>query len=112
VPTFVLTHHPRQPLEMKGGTTFHFVTDGIHAALKLAKQAAKDKDVRIGGGVATIQQYLHERLIDELHLAFRPILMGSGENLFAGLDMLALGYKCTEHVATEFALHVLLKRQA
>jgi dihydrofolate reductase len=77
---------------MKGGTTFHFVTDGIHAALQRAKEAAKDKDVRIGGGVATIQQYLRARLIDELHLAIRPILMGSGENLFAGMDMAQLGY--------------------
>ena len=107
VPTFVLTHHPRNSLEMEGGTTFHF-----ESALRRAKDAAKEKDVRIGGGVATIQQYLRAKLIDELHLAFRPILMGSGENLFAGLDMLALGYKCTEHVATEFALHVMLKRQA
>jgi dihydrofolate reductase len=84
VPTFVLTHHPRKAVEMKGGTTFHFVTDGIHSALQRAKDAAKDKDVRIGGGVATIQQYLRTKLIDELHLAFSPILMGSGENLFTG----------------------------
>src|SRR5437762_10454642 len=112
VPTFVLTHHPRKSLEMEGGTTFHFVSDGIESALRRAKDAAKEKDVRIGGGVATIQQYLRAKLIDELHLAFRPILMGSGENLFAGLDMLALGYKCTEHVATEYAVHVMLKRQA
>src|SRR6478672_12012587 len=86
VPTFVLTHHPRERVEMKGGTTFHFVTDGIYAALQRAKDAANGKDVRIGGGVATIQQYLRARLIDELHLVFRPILLGSGENLFAGLD--------------------------
>ena len=112
VPTFVLTHHPRKPLEMNGGTTFHFVTDGINAALQLAKQAAKDKDVRIGGGVATIRQYLRESLIDELHLAFRPILMGSGENLFAGIDLPTLGYVCSQHVSTEHALHVVLKRQA
>jgi dihydrofolate reductase len=111
VPTFVLTHHARQPLEMKGGTTFHFVTDGIQSALQRAKQAAKDKDVRIGGGVATIQQYLRAGLIDELHLAFRPVLMGSGENLFAGLDMNALGYRCTEHVCGEGAIHVLLRKQ-
>ena len=112
VPTYVLTHHPRKPLEMKGGTTFHFVTEGIHEALDLARQAAGDKDVRIGGGVATIRQYLSARLIDELHLAFRPILMGSGENLFSGLDMPSLGYRCTEHAATEHALHVVLKKQA
>jgi dihydrofolate reductase len=95
---------------MKGGTTFHFVTDGIHAALQRAKEAAKDKDVRIGGGVATIKQYLRAGLIDELHLAIRPILMGSGENLFAGLDMAQLGYRCTEHVSTERAMHVVLTK--
>jgi dihydrofolate reductase len=111
VPTFVLTHHPRKPVEMKGGTTFHFVTDGIHSALQLAKDAAKGKDVRIGGGVATVQQYLRARLIDELHLAFRPILMGSGENLFAGIDLVELGYRCTEYVPTELAIHVRLKRE-
>ena len=112
VPTFVLTHHPRNSLEMKGGTTFHFVTDGIHAALQRAKDAAKDKDVRIGGGVSTIRQYLRERLIDELHLAFRPVLMGSGENLFSGIDLTAFGYTCTEHVSTDHAMHVVLRKQA
>ena len=112
VPTFVLTHHPRKPLEMRGGTTFHFVTDGIHSALQRAKDAAKERDVRIGGGVATIQQYLRAKLIDQMHLAFRPILMGSGENLFAGVDMAALGYECTEHVATEHAMHVVLTRES
>ena len=112
VPTFVLTHHPRKPVEMQGGTTFHFVTDGIHSALQRAKEAAKDKDVRIGGGLATMRQYLRTRLIDELHLAFRPILMGTGENLFAGIDMTALGYRCTEHVSTEHAMHVVLAKQA
>jgi dihydrofolate reductase len=96
---------------MKGGTTFHFVTDGIHAALQKAKDAAKDKDVRIGGGVATVQQYLRAGLVDELDLAFRPILMGSGENLFAGLDLPKLGYRCTEHVPTELAIHVVLKKE-
>jgi dihydrofolate reductase len=111
VPTFVLTHHPRDPVEMKGGTTFHFVTDGIDAALQSAKQAANGKDVRIGGGVATIRQYLRASLIDQLHLVFRPILMGSGENLFAGLDLAELGYHCTEHVATELAMHVVLKKR-
>jgi dihydrofolate reductase len=111
VPTFVLTHHPRKALEMKGGTTFHFVTDGIQSALQRAKDAAKDKDVRIGGGAATIQQYLRAKLIDELHLAFRPILMGSGENLFTGIDLAALGYTCTKHVSTEHAMHVLLQKQ-
>ena len=112
VPTFVLTHHPRKPVEMKGGTTFHFVTDGIHSTVRRAKEAAKDKDIRIGGGVATIRQYLQARLIDELHLAFRPVLMGTGENLFAGIDMTALGYHCTEHVSTEHAMHVVLAKQA
>src|SRR4029077_18560037 len=103
VPVFVLTHHAREPLEMKGGTVFHFVTDGIHSALQRAKEAAKDKDVRIGGGVATIRQYVRERMIDELHLAMRPILMGAGENLFAGIDMAELGYRATHHVSTELA---------
>ncbi len=111
VPTFVLTHHPRKSVEMKGGTTFHFVTDGIQTALQCAKDVAKERDVRIGGGVATIKQYLSAKLIDELHLAFRPILMGSGENLFAGMDMTALGYRCTQSVSTEHALHVLLTKQ-
>jgi dihydrofolate reductase len=111
VPTFVLTHHPRKPFSMKGGTTFHFVTDGIHSALERAKDAAKDRDIRIGGGVVTIQQYLRARLIDELHLAVRPILVGSGANLFAGLDMRALGYSCIQHVSSPHALHVMLTKQ-
>ena len=97
---------------MKDGTTFHFITGGIHTALQRAKEAAKDKDVRIGGGSATIQQYLRARLIDELHLVFRPILMGCGENLFAGIDLTELGYRCTEHVSTEFALHVTIQKDA
>jgi dihydrofolate reductase len=96
---------------MKGGTTFHFVTDGIHSALQRAKDAAKAQDVRIGGGVATIQQYLRAKLIDELHLAFRPVLMGSGENLFAGVDMSALGYRCVQNVSTEHTMHVVLKKE-
>jgi dihydrofolate reductase len=112
VPTFVLTHHRREPLEMKGGTTFYFVTDGIHIALERAKDAAKDKDVRIGGGVRTIQQYLRAQLIDQLHLAFRPILMGSGENLFAGIDLATLGYGSREHACSEHAMHVVLDKQA
>ena len=111
VPTFVLTHHPRKSVQMKGGTTFHFVTDGIHSALQRARDAAKGKDVRIGGGVATIQQYVRAGLIDELHLAVRPILMGSGENLFAGIDMTTLGFRCTEHVSAESAMHVILWKQ-
>src|SRR3954463_547018 len=112
VPVFVLTHHPRNAIEMKGGTTFHFVTDGIHAALQRAGDAAGDKDVRIGGGVATIRQYLQAGLIDELHLAARPILLGAGENLFAGLDLPALGYRYSEHTATELATHVVLTKGA
>ena len=111
VPTFVLTHHPRKPIEMKGGTIFHFITDGIHAALQRAKDAAAEKDIRIGGGAATIQQFLRARLIDELHLVFRPILMGSGEILFAGIDMVALGYRTIQHVSTEHAMHVVLKKE-
>ena len=112
VPTFVLTHYPRPSLKMKGGTEFHFVTDGIHAALELATAAAGRKDIRLGGGTATIRQYLQAGLVDELHLAVRPILMGQGENLFAGLDMHALGYQCTRHVAGERATHVFLSKRA
>jgi dihydrofolate reductase len=109
-PVFVLTHHERPPLEMKGGTTFHFVTDGIEAALDRAKEAAGGTDVRIGGGAATIRQYLQARLIDELRLAIAPVLLGRGENLFAGLDLPALGYRVTAHEASEAALHVLVTR--
>ena len=100
VPVFVLSHYPRKSITMAGGTTFHFVTEGIQAALKRAQESAQGKDVRLGGGVATIQQYLRARLIDEMHLAIAPIVLGSGEQLFAGLDAVALGYACTEHRAT------------
>lgn len=110
VPVFVLTHHPRDPIVMNGGTTFHFVTQGINAALDLATAAANDKDVRIGGGVATIQQYLNARLIDELHLAISPALLGSGEHLFAGLDLVRLGYRCTDYVSGQKATHVIIRR--
>jgi dihydrofolate reductase len=110
VPVFVLTHHARTPIEMKGGTTFHFVTDGIEAALKRATAAAAGTDVRLGGGVATIRQYLRAGLIDELHLAVAPVLLGSGEHLLAGIDMLKLGYECAEHVPTANATHVVLRR--
>jgi dihydrofolate reductase len=110
VPVFVLTHHPREPLVMQGGTTFHFVSDGIHSALAQAKDAAQGKDVRIGGGPATIRQYLAAGLIDELHLAISPTLLGSGEALLAGIDLPALGYACTEHVASEHATHVVLTK--
>jgi dihydrofolate reductase len=112
VPAFVLTHHRREPLEMKGGTTFYFVTDGIHAALERAKAAAGDRDVRIGGGVATIRQYLQAGLIDELHLAMRPVLLGSGESLLRDIDMRALGYEVAQHIAGERAMHVILRRRA
>ncbi|MCK6545369.1 dihydrofolate reductase family protein [Myxococcota bacterium] len=112
VPVFVLTHHARPPLVMKGGTTFHFVTDGIEAALARAKDAAGTRDVRIGGGVATIRQYLRARLIDELHLAYSPILLGRGEHLMEGLDLPALGYSVTEHARSEKATHVVLTRGA
>jgi dihydrofolate reductase len=109
-PVFILTHHPRASIEMAGGTTFHFVTDGIHAALDRAKEAAKGKDVRLGGGAATIRQYLQAGLIDELHLAISPTLLGSGEHLLAGIDLLKLGYRCTEHVASSLATHVVLAK--
>lgn len=109
-PVFVLTHYPRESIVMAGGTTFHFVVDGIHAALERAKSEAKDKDVRIGGGVAVIQQYLKARLIDELHIAQAPVLLGSGERMFNDVNMIELGYRCTEHVATEKATHFVLRR--
>jgi len=111
VPVFVLTHHARLPLTMQGGTTFHFVTEGIHAALRRAREAAGGKDVRVGGGAATIRQYLREGLIDELHLAISPVLLGSGEPLLGGIDALQLGYQCVEHVATPAALHVVLRKR-
>jgi dihydrofolate reductase len=107
---FVLTHHARKPLEMKGGTTFHFVTDGIEAALTRAKAAAKDKDVRIGGGASTVRQYLKAGLVDEMHLAVSPLLLGSGEPLLTGLDLLKLGFAQPDHVATAKATHYVLKR--
>jgi dihydrofolate reductase len=111
VPVFVLTHHGRPPLAMQGGTTFYFVTDGIHAALERAREAAGAKDVRLGGGVSTIRQYLRERLIDELHLALSPVLLGRGEALFEGMDWRALGYRCVERVSGEKATHVTLRKQ-
>ena len=110
VPVFVLTHHARPPLEMEGGTVFHFVTEGIRAALDQAQAAARGKDVRIGGGAATIRQYLQAGLLDELHLAISPILLGHGEPLLEGIDLLALGYRVTEHVTTEAAMHVVVGR--
>jgi len=110
VPVFVLTHHARAPLTMQGGTVFHFVTDGIEAALRSARQAAGDLDVRLGGGVATIRQYLRAGLVDEMHLAISPALLGSGEHLMEGIDLPALGLRCTEHVPTAAATHVVLSR--
>ena len=109
-PTFVLTHHPRDPIEMEGGTTFIFVTNGIEAALDQAKRAAKGRDVKIGGGVETVRQYLRAGLIDELHFALSPVVLGQGEAMFTGIDLPALGYRVTEHQATEHATHVVLGR--
>ena len=112
VPVFVLTHYPRAPILMKGGTEFRFVTAGIEAALAQAKEAAGEKDVRLGGGVATIRQYLRARLVDELHLAISPVVLGQGEHLLGGLDLRDLGYACTKHVAgRRAAAHVFLRKQ-
>jgi dihydrofolate reductase len=111
VPVFVLTHHARAPLQMEGGTTFHFVTEGPEAALRLARQAAKEKDVRIGGGVSTIRQFLVLGVIDELHLALSSVLMGEGENLFAGLNLDALGYQSAKVIPGEQATHILLAKK-
>lgn len=111
VPVFVLTHHPRQPLVMEGGTTFYFVTDGIHAALEQARAAAQGKDVRIGGGAQTIRQYLQARLIDEMHLATTRVVLGSGESLFEGVKLLDLGYRAVETVESEKAIHIVYRRR-
>jgi dihydrofolate reductase len=112
VPVFVLTHHARPPLEMQGGTTFHFVTGGIREALGQARRAAGGKDVRVGGGVATVRQYLREGLLDELHLAISPVLLGRGEALFEGMDWRALGYRCVETTLGEKATHLVLAKGA
>jgi dihydrofolate reductase len=109
---FVLTHHPRTSIRMDGDTTFHFVTEGIHAALERAMAAAGGRDVRLGGGVATIQQYLHAGLVDELHVAIAPVLLGSGEHLFKGLDLPKLGYRCVDHARSGAATHVVLGRRS
>ena len=108
---FVLTHHPRAPLRMAGGTEFHFITSGIDAALEQARAAARGGDVRLGGGVAAIRQYLRAGLIDELHLVVRPVLLGSGEHLLHDIDMRALGYRCSRSIAGERATHVFLRRE-
>ena len=111
-PVFVLTHHPRKPLGMAGGTEFRFVTEGMHAALEQAREAAGDRDIRLGGGVATIRQYLQARLIDELHLVISPVLLGTGEHLLNGIDVRALGYECAKHVAgARAAAHVTLRKR-
>jgi dihydrofolate reductase len=112
VPVFVLTHHPRAPLEMEGGTTFHFVTGGIHSALAQARAAAQGRDVRVGGGVSVIRQYLEAGLVDEMHLALTPAVLGAGEALLAGIDLRRLGFEPTRHVGTASALHVVLTRTA
>ena len=109
-PTYILTHYPREPIVMEGGTTFYFVTDGIVSALEQAKAAAGDKDVKIGGGVSTVRQYLQAGLIDEMHFAFSPVMLGQGEAMFAGIDLPALGFKVTETAATELATHIVLSR--
>jgi dihydrofolate reductase len=111
VPTFILTHYARPPIEMEGGTTFHFITGGIREALDRAREAAAGRDVRIGGGADTIRQYLREGLIDELHIAIAPVLLGRGEPLFEGIDLRTLGYECVESVPTEKATHIILRRQ-
>ena len=109
-PTYILTHHARPPIELEGGTTFHFVTDGIESALRQARAAAGDKDVKIGGGVETVRQYLQAGLVDDMHLALAPVVLGQGEALFAGLDLRALGFRVVERATTEAATHVVLTR--
>jgi dihydrofolate reductase len=111
VPVFVLTHHARAPITMEGGTTFHFVTDGIESALRQARDAAHGKNIRVGGGVSTIRQYLRAGLIDEMHLAVSPVFLGRGENLFADLDLPALAYACTDRVSTAHATHLIVTKQ-
>ena len=110
-PTFVLTHHERKSIEMEGGTVFHFVTDGIEAALHRAREAAGEGDIRLLGGAETIRQYLQARLVDEMHIAVSPIMLGSGENLYDGIDLPALGYECTQSVSGEKAVHYVITRK-
>lgn len=111
-PVFVLTHHPREPITMEGGTTFHFVTDGILSALEQARDAANGLDVRIGGGVETVRQYLRAGLIDEMHIVLSPVLLGSGEPLFSGIDLPSLGYYCAERTCSPNATHMIIKKKA
>ena len=110
VPVFVLTHHPRASIDMAGGTTFHFVSDGIEAALARAREAAGDRDIRLGGGASTIRQYLQSGLVDEMHVGISPVLLGSGEHLLTGIDLLELGYTCSESVSGEGATHFVVTR--
>lgn len=110
-PVFVLTHHAREPLIMKGGTTFYFVTDGTHSALERAREAAAGKDVRVGGGASTIRQYLREGLIDEMHLAYSPALLGTGESLLEDIDLLQLGYEVSSYTMSEKAMHVIMTKK-
>jgi dihydrofolate reductase len=112
VPTFILTHHPRESIEMEGGTVFHFVTGGIQAALERAREAAGDRDIRVGGGVSTIREFLQAGLIDEIHLAISPIVLGSGEHLLTGIDLPRLGYRCVEQASSPRAMHVVFAREA
>ena len=109
-PVFVITKHPRPSIIMQGGTTFHFITDGIHSALKRATDAANGQDIRVGGGAATIRQYLQAGLVDEMHFAISPVFLGTGEHLFGGLNLPKLGYRCSEHVATAKATHIVLTK--
>ena len=109
-PVFVLTHYPRPSYEMDGGTSFHFVTDGIQSALKQAVEAANGKDVRLGGGVATVREYLKAGLVDEIHLAITPTLLGTGENLLSGIDLAKMGYRCVEYVPSSRAMHVVMRK--
>ena len=109
-PVFVLTNHARKPIEMEGGTTFHFVTDGIHAALQQAKETANEMDIRLGGGVNTIRQYLKEALIDEIHIAITPVILGTGERLLEGIDLVGLGYKCIQHTQSSKVMHVIIAK--
>lgn len=110
VPTFILTHHKRAPIEMEGGTTFHFITDGIEEALRQARAVAGGKDIKIGGGVETVRQYLQAGHVDEIHLAVAPVVLGRGEALFSGIDLRAIGYRTIEHVPTERATHIVLTK--
>ncbi|HSJ23319.1 MAG TPA: dihydrofolate reductase family protein [Longimicrobiales bacterium] len=109
---YVLTHHPREPLPMAGGTTFHFVTDGIHAALRRARESAGDMDVRLGGGPGVIRQYLQAGLVDEIHLAVAPVILGRGEPLFTAMDLAALGYSVTRHEPSPYVMHTVLARRS